>query len=211
MILQLEYISLIPQLEYISLILQLEYIMPINSSRSWVVLAALVHQMLFPPSRTSTNVQVAQRTSVGSSHRLSRQALFLLHVCLVVFLVHCFLAPRTFLVVLAVSTLPHQVRSKRTYLHSLPALVADGEHGAGVEEVQILVILFCESFVDPLAEVTSVLTVLRVGCLLRYGYELVAALEVFLHLGLPSCFVAAFVGTDGLLVESLRLILSILV
>jgi signal transduction histidine kinase len=98
---------------------------------------------------------VAQRTAVVGSHRLGRQTLLLLDVRFVALLVHCLLAAWTLFVVLTVGALSHLVGCQRTYLNSLSALSADAQHGAGVEVVQIFVVLLYETFVHSFAEFAS--------------------------------------------------------
>ena len=82
---------------------------------------------------------------------------------LVKLLVHCFLASRAFLVVLAVCALSDQVRGQGADLDALSAFAADYQHGTSVEVVHVFVVLLHESFVHSLAEFAYLVLVDLVG------------------------------------------------
>lgn len=82
---------------------------------------------------------------------------------LVKFLMHCFLASRAFLVVLAVCALSDQVRGQGTDFDALAAFAADDQHGTCVEVMHVFVVLLQESLVHSLAELAYLVLVYLVG------------------------------------------------
>lgn len=106
---------------------------------------------------------------------------------LVVFLMDGLLASRTLLVVLAILAFTDQVGCVSADLTGLSALLADHQHGAGVEEMHVPVILFNEPLIDLIAVLTSDICLPRIGSFRRYLDELVT-----LRLELP--FVDILVG-----------------
>ena len=67
--------------------------------------------MFLPPIGTRIDVEVAEGTSIGCSQWFSRQTLLFLYMSLIALLVDGLLTAGTLLVILAIGTLAHQMRS----------------------------------------------------------------------------------------------------
>jgi hypothetical protein len=156
---------------------------------------------------------MAEGTPVGRSEWLGRQALLLFRMGLVALLVDGLLAAGALLIILAIGTLAHQMRSQCVDFDALPALAADDEHGTGIEVVHVLVVLLHEALVHSLAEFANLILVHLVGvftCAFLWNLdEFVTHVQLLLLLLTPTSlrFLRAFC-LDRLLVKILRLLHS---
>ena len=121
--------------------------------------------MFFPAIHPSVDVKMAQGTAVRSGHWFGWKALLLLNVSFVYLLLNCLLASRTFFIVFAIGALSHQMWGECTYLNTLIALFADGEHRASIVVVHIFVVLFNKFFIMPFAKLAILFFILELGWL----------------------------------------------
>ena len=162
--------------------------------------------MLSPTILPRLDVQVAQWATVCHCHRFGWNALFPFHMGLVLLLMHRFLASWTPLVIFAVFALSNLMTRVCTNLDCLLAFLAYHEHGTGIEQVHVSVVLILEFFIKTTTEFAHIFLVIDFFLGRNFDELILSFFELF-----PRLFDGYLLGSFlSLCRQNLLLVISVI-